>query len=1168
MKLNYANLKSSISQLTTGGLLLFTCNSMAGPGTLSDIPLQTSSSSEANIMFLLDDSGSMNSFISGTTTRWDALETSMDTLLNSLTGVNVGLATFDTDVNKNGGDIIYPLTLLDQSDAADFATKVSAMNTIIAAQGGHLGGNSTIPAEALLDVGRYFANDASGNCGGSAGANLTIHPDSELVADGGLKEDVACTALLGEKSRIVGQDEAVTASCQKNFVVLMSDGLTRQDYHLRSEGSDRFKTHPGDTDTTAVANGEHPFWDYDQDCTTIPDDDGDTLPDWTCGTSTTNQRDNKVGGTKNYTYDGNGTDYLDDVAQALYEIDLRPDYNDYKNNITTYTVGFSDASLDPASGSFNPLMRSAALQGGGTYTYATDSASLTSAFNDITTTIVEQTSTSAAVTFNSSTLSSQSAVYLALFNTSRWGGELRSIPLDPFSGDLIYNCTAGHSNCWKASDQMENQDATSDGQANGGRNIITYNAGSNRGVAFRMPTSLFTPGDDALTNNFPNLVQTTTSTEIPLAMVKDLCAGGGADYDCSATGGAAQTDAQNFLNAITAYFRGDRSQEGSSTTYKFRQRTSKLGDLVHSSPVFVGEPESGWPSTGLFPADGDTTNNNVAYSTWAATSVKDRTKVVYVASNDGMLHGFRTEESSSGAGDAGEEVLAYIPTTILNQSTNEGMHYLADPSYGHKFYNDLTPVVTDVYMKYRVSGGGLVDFPDPDTDSTNDRAWRTVLLGGQRSGGRGIYLLDITDPDKFTEADADEVVMWEFTHDDLGYSFSQPTIAMMNNGKFAAIFGNGYSSGEDGGSGDCKAKLFVVYLEGGLDGTWTSGTDYEVYDTGYGSVPDGTPANANNCNGMSTPTVADLDGNGTADRIYAGDLHGNLWAFDMCKHDGTACTTSGWGNADATNGYPIMVAHTGTGGSAVRQPITSQPAIAFDPAGDPDAVDLIIVFGTGQYLTDGDKSTTSTQSLYAVRDYDALTNGRAGGGGDGFALSPRGGSTKFVEQTMATDSTACGGDCVARYISTTNSVGTSKVGWFIDLDLVSGERIVVDPVVLNDTVFFNTLIPDNATCSYGGSGFLMFVDLETGGTPADSVFDLDGSGEIGDAGDLISSAAAVGLKVDTIPSKSAFLGNYQYTSMSGGGVNGEFVRKDKTKGDDDDGARTGRMSWRELYDND
>ena len=105
------------------------------------------------------------------------------------------------------------------------------------------------------------------------------------------------------------------------------------------------------------------------------------------------------------------------------------------------------------------------------------------------------------------------------------------------------------------------------------------------------------------------------------------------------------------------------------------------------------------------------------------------------------------------------------------------------------------------------------------------------------------------------------------------------------------------------------------------------------------------------------------------------------------------------------------------------------------------------------------------------------------------------------------------------------------------------------------------MIPSTATCSYGGSGWLMSVDLVNGGEPDRVLFDLDDSGTIGDTGDFISGAAPVGRNLNVLPAESTFLGNYQYTP----GSSGQIDKEEQDLGKD---QREGRMSWRELYDND
>lgn len=463
------------------------------PGNLASEPLQTSATAEPNIMFLIDNSQSMvNNNITPGNSRWKVLKETMDSLLTSLSKVRVSVATFEND-----GRILYPFQLLDKNNLADHTAKVTAINTAIAAES--TGGHGTILAQTLQNVGRYFANDANKQCGGGPDddTELTIHPTSALVADGGLKEDVECTTLFGDKTEIKDRLEAITESCSRSFAIVLSDGSTKDDNVLLSS-------------SPSLDEKNHPFRDYDQDCTTAAV--AASSPAYTCDViSDLSPTQTTLDKKSLSSYGSDGSDYLDDIAQAMYEMDLRPDYTGFKNNVTTYTVGFGNPSLTS-----DRLLTQTAEQAGGNFYYAADSASLLSSFQGAINSIIEQTSTSSAVTFNSSTLSSQSAVYQALYNTASWSGELNSFPINGVTGAIETNCTAGDDNCWVASTQLKAQTATDHGAS---RFIIV--AGDNslkHGVEFK-----YDHGTGSGQTDYTNL---SSATDIPQALVADLCAVG------------------------------------------------------------------------------------------------------------------------------------------------------------------------------------------------------------------------------------------------------------------------------------------------------------------------------------------------------------------------------------------------------------------------------------------------------------------------------------------------------------------------------------------------------------------------------------------------------------------------------------------------------------------
>ena len=312
---------------------------------------------------------------------------------------------------------------------------------------------------------------------------------------------------------------------------------------------------------------------------------------------------------------------------------------------------------------------------------------------------------------------------------------------------------------------------------------------------------------------------------------------------------------------------GDRSKEGS----EFHTRSSVLGPIARSVPVYVGKLNQSW-----LDSTSDSTYANFLNRT--AT----RTAMVYAGSNGGALHGF----------DAitGEEKLAYYPGALY-RTGHGGYHDLALVGFKHKTkYVDGISNVKNV----KVSG-----------------KWKTVLVSSLGGGGRGLFALDVTDPTKLSNAN--RTVLWEFTHEDdphLGYTHSRPILTQMNNGRWAAIIGNGQGAdATDATAG--QAQLFIVYLDGpGSDGIWDLGTDYLRISTG-----EGTPASRN---ALFSPIGVDsvIPQDGKVDAVYAGDLYGNLWRFDLSRSSGSSWSA------------PTDPLFRG----ATSRPITAVPAVVVAPA--------------------------------------------------------------------------------------------------------------------------------------------------------------------------------------------------------------------------------------------
>jgi len=636
-------------------------------------------------------------------------------------------------------------------------------------------------------------------------------------------------------------------------------------------------------------------------------------------------------------------------------------------------------------------MRHAAWNGRGQFMNASNSEQLIKQIQSVIEEIARRTTSSAAaVTVNAGHFQQGDLIYQAEFSSSNWSGHLSAVKLTVDGiGDVE----------WKAHELLDKRDLGSDA-----RNIITYN-GEN-GVEFKFPeeSDLDDLGDDELSKQ----------------QVEDLLYD--APYQGSNLSNSEKSDNAGYGKKLVAYLKGERSNE----TTLFRERGGRLGDIIYSSPRYVGAPDlTGYP---------DNIEKSSPYKKWASGKVKKRTAMLYVGSNDGMLHAFEAE--------TGKESFAYIPNAIFSSDDEAGLHWLADKLYEHRAYVDQTPTVMDVFIH---------------TPHDSDKEWRTVLVGGLRSGGRSLYALDVTDPDKFETSD----VLWEFSHDDLGYTFSRPAIVKLNNGDWAAIFGNGYNSDP---TGDGSAKLFIVNLA-------TGELVREPLETKSGSMENSDCGDGDSdCNGLATPATIDTDGDGIVDRVYIGDLKGNMWVFDLSDPN-----PSNWRSAyGSTDPVPLFTAVDNMG---THQPITTPPRLTMHATkkGKASRPNIMVYFGTGQYLADADIGNSEQQSFYAIWDSGSPTT-----------------RSQLLEQTITYHS--------ARDVRTLSDeqiiYGTTADehrGWYTDLGS-SGERVVVTPLVFGKLVVYSSIIPAAELCGSAGDSWLMVHDLVDGGRPDFIALDVNNDG--------------------------------------------------------------------------
>lgn len=450
---------------------------------------------------------------------------------------------------------------------------------------------------------------------------------------------------------------------------------------------------------------------------------------------------------------------------------------------------------------------------------------------------------------------------------------------------------------------------------------------------------------------------------------------------------------------------------------------------------------------------GDIINSSPAYD--------PETGTLYVGANDGMLHAF---DASSGT-----ELFGYIPNII-----NWGLlSTLSRGDYAHRYF---------------------VDGPISVSPRSLTSASKNILVGSLGRGGKGLYALDVTNPASMAASN----FMWERaeTTGNMGLVLSKPLLANVNNGTRtpAVVVGNGVNSTNE------RAVLIVLDVN--------TGTVIHEIDTGVGSAL--AP------NGLSSATgVYGPDGR-TLAYVYAGDMQGNVWKFDM-----TSATPSAW---TATR---LFTAHDADGKA---QPISGGVAVGVHPT----TRKRWVFFGTGRYLTaeDAQPGSTDVQSMYgfidesATRTRDDLTER---------TVQVTQGNLRGFEQRAALPA-------------------TSK-GWYIDLP-ISGERIVQDAQLASRFLITASIIPSGGACSSSGTGYINALDAFTGTSGNISYFELDLDGD-GKTQDTIG---------DNLPVGSVNLGNGMPTLpnllrglLGVGGSGGAGLNTAPTTR-----PRWDRASWREI----
>ncbi|TXC66595.1 hypothetical protein FSC37_14465 [Piscinibacter aquaticus] len=747
-----------------------------------------------------------------------------------------------------------------------------------------------------------------------------------------------------------------------------------------------------------------------------PTTSGGSIPSTTTGPVNTTAADNTVTSTRaldtsvspnpSTTQINGSSNSLSDVAMYYYNTDLRSTSlsnctgalgsgsnvcqtttvdgtaANVRQNMVTFTLGFGvDGTLkyDPnylkqTSGDYFDLKQGtknwpiptestnggdptniddlwhAAVNGRGQYFSAKNPQAVVTSLDQALLSITEKNgSASAAATSTLQPVEGDNDVFVAQFTSGKWIGDVKRYAINPSDGTII---TSGG---WSAAAVLDARIAAGTTP----RKIFYFKKGSgNTGSLRDFTYSNLTT--DSLNSHFDNFCS-------------KAGAGGAASPTQCGTLNPADLSTANSGSNLVSYLSG--------TAFSvYRTRDSALGDLINSSPVYVGAPKFKY------------TENS--YGTFASNNA-NRQGVVYVGGNDGMLHAFKRE--------TGEELWAYIPSEAIPK-----LYKLADTDYpySHSFFVDGSPQMGDVW------------------DGTN---WRTILVGGLNKGGRSVYALDITDP-------ANPVALWEFSDNNLGFTFGNPIITKRKDGTWIVAFASGYNNISPGdGNGHLFAVDAITGQKLAMISTYTSGTTA----AGTTTTPSGLAK-------LNAYVASEIDN--TAKVFYGGDLLGNLWRFDLDSN------VQPYGSAH-------RMAEFVEGGKA--QPVTVRPELAdLNYLG---STYTVVFVGTGRYLGTGDLNNLEQQSVYALKETFSST-----GLGDVRA------SNTLVTQTI---STAASG---ALRTASTNAVNWStKNGWLVDLPS-SGERVNVNMILALNVLSVATNVPTTDVCDAGGRSWLYKFDMGTG----------------------------------------------------------------------------------------
>jgi len=869
--------------------------------------------------------------ITGSSSRIDIMKDVMTNLVSSITDVNVGLMRFSS--NGEGGMVVTPVDDIGALTATgpgtqrnDFETALNAMSA----------SGVTPLSESFYEAVMYMKGGAVdyGNSSSPVNSVSTSQSSGSYISP-------------------------ITNECQKNFVVLLTDGDPVSD----SVSSTRL----GRIESGLSCSGN-------------------------C---------------------------LDEIAKSVGSNDQNLSV-DEDQVISTFTIGFANA---------NPLLQatadeSLAATGAGERFFADNATSLASSLNSIVVNVYETDTSfsSPAVSVNAFNRATHlEDLYFTLFQPSigpHWVGNFKKYKLEfaadtgdsdgdgdvterlPFIADATSTTTAPV-NAINASTGFFDEDALSywsdgvDGdrineggaanefENNGSRNVYTFSG------SYTETNGVFVPDEGDLTDS-GNEVEKSNVAITEDADMLDI------------VGAAEKITGIDRRETLLDWAKGLDVFDLYGATGTTDDQRLEMGDPLHSQPALVQY-------------GGDEDNPDL---------------VAYVATNDGYLHAIDA--------DNGEELFSFIPQELL-----ANLNVLMDNTSGDKTYGldgDVVAWINDD------NGDGVIT-------GSSEFVYLYITM---RRGGNNIYSLDVTNRNN-------PQLRWvikggEGDYSEMGQTWSTVNVEKVKNGtaeKVVLIFGGGYDEDQDNVSvrtaDDVGRAVYIADAESG-ELLWSAspGGNLALSDMDY-SIP-------------ARIKPLDMSGDGYIDRLYAADMGGQIFRFDIDNDNGSLLSGSVTGGrvADLSDTgtanarrlyYPPDVALVANEGKAPYLAMAITSGYRAHP-NDLDIHDRIyVVKDTNIYNTPTTYTTIEEADLYNA------TLNLAGGDGN---------ETENTAAATALD------DAEGWYIELDDGTGT---------DTWVGEKGLAEVLILEGVVIATTFTPINATTAtnscepQSGIGKVFFVDL-------------------------------------------------------------------------------------------